>query len=102
MNLSKGSRVQRRCHFLKIQDPSEDFASKTTPNVYIARLKSRSKSGYISSLQKHWSNTFQPDFFMLNYEEKMFISEEVEFIYATLKMLQKNLRIYFVKELMSR
>jgi hypothetical protein len=45
---------------------------------------------------------FQPDFFMLNYEEKMFISEEAEFIYANLKKLQKNLRMSFVKEVMSR
>jgi hypothetical protein len=72
--------------------------------MFTAKPKSRSKSGYISLLQKHWSNTFQPDsdFFMLNYEQKMFISEEAELIYATLKKLQKNLRISFVKEVMSR
>ncbi len=39
---------------------------------------------------------------MLNYEQKMFISEEAELIYATLKKLQKNLRISFVEEVMSR
>jgi hypothetical protein len=94
-------RVQRRGHFLKILDPSEDFASKTTPNVY-SQTQIQFKIWLYFLTSKHWSNTFHPDFFMLNYEEKMFMSEEAELIYATLKKLQKNLRISFVKEVMSR